>query len=229
VADGLTAAPAGSAAVERRSSRWQRQVIGPFTLRHVAVLIVLMLAAAGLLSLLSLPVAAPPAPSLPVPGSGFYQLSEPTEGLAVGQRAPELEGEADGRLVGLDDLEGLPIRMDDLRGRPVWLSFFATWCPPCQQETPVLRAAHARYADRGLQMVAVSAGDTTADDVRAYADTYSLEYRIGFDATGAIFRAYQGFGLPTHLFLDADGVIRFVSYGPLTAPQVDAIVGPLLR
>ena len=78
-------------------------------------------------------------------------------------------------------------------------------------------------------MVAVSVQDTTAEDVRRYAETYSLPYTIGFDATSAVFRTYQGFGLPTHVFLDGDGVIRWVNYGPLSAADVDAIVEPLLN
>ena len=127
----------------------------------------------------------------------------------------------------LDDLDGDPIRLAELRGRPVWLSFFATWCPPCQEETPVLRDAYARYAD-DLAMVAVSVQDATAEDVRRYAETYSLPYTIGYDATSAIFHTYQGFGIPTHVFLDGDGVIRWINYGPLSANDVDAIVEPLL-
>ncbi len=97
----------------------------------------------------------------------------------------------------------------------MWLNFFATWCPPCQEETPVLRDAYERYADDGLEMVAMSVQETTADDVAAYAETYSLPYTIGFDATSAVFETYQGFGLPTHVFIDADGVIRHLRYGPL--------------
>ena len=211
-----------------RPSRWARQVIGPFTVLHVAVLVAVVTVAAGLLLLLSLPIARPARGELPVPGSGFYRIGEPTEGLAIGQVAPELEGVADGRLVTLDDLQGQPLRLGDLRGDPVWLSFFATWCPPCQEETPVLRDAYARHADDGLQMVSISVQDTTAEDVRRYAQTYELPYMIGFDATSAIFRTYQGFGLPTHVFLDGDGVIRWVNYGPLSPSEVDAIVEPLL-
>jgi peroxiredoxin len=194
----------------------------------VAVLAASVTVAAALLLLLSMPIARPAPAELPVPGSGFYQLGEPTEGLAIGQVAPELEGIADGRRVTLDDLDGRPLRLNDLRGQPVWLSFFATWCPPCQEETPVLRDAYARHADDGLRMVAISVQDTTAEDVRRYAQTYELPYTIGFDATSAVFRTYQGFGLPTHVFLDADGVIRRINYGPLSGPDVDAIVEPLL-
>ena len=208
--------------------RWQRQVIGPFTLRHLVVLAVILVATAGLLSVLTTPIEAPTSPEAQVPGSGFYQTGERTTGLAIGQLAPDLEGDVDGQLRPLRDLDDGIVRLSDLRGDPVWLSFFATWCPPCQEETPVLRDAYEEYAAGGLQMIAVSVQETTPEDVAAYARTYSLPYTIGFDATGAVFDTYQGFGLPTHVFIDAEGVIRHLRYGPLTRELVAQIVEPLL-
>lgn len=211
-----------------RTSRWSRRIIGPFTLRHILLLLALLGATALLLALLGTPLGAPSTPHPLTPGSGFYQIDEPTTGLAVGQRAPELEGLVDGETEPLRDLEGEVVSLADRRGSPVWLSFFATWCPPCQEETPVLREAHRRYADQGLEMIAVSVQETTADDVAAYAETYSLPYPIGFDATSAVFRTYAGFGLPTHVFIDAEGIIRHIQYGPLDLDGIAAIVEPLL-
>ena len=211
-----------------RPSRWARRVIGPFTLRHLAVLAAVLAAAAVLLAILGAPVGAPTSATRLVPGSGFYQVDEPTEGLAVGQQAPELEGLVDGEVQPLLDLEGAPISLAERLGSPVWLNFFATWCPPCQEETPVLREAYERYAGRGLEMIAASVQETTADDVAAYAETYSLLYTIGFDATSAVFKTYAGFGLPTHVFIDAAGVIRHIRYGPLDLDEAAAIVEPLL-
>lgn len=209
-------------------SRWSRRVIGPFTLGHLVVVAGVLVATALLLTLLSTPVGTPIGSQALAPGAGFYQIDEPTTGLAIGQQAPELEGQVDGRSEPLLDLNGDSISLAERRGSPVWLSFFATWCPPCQEETPVLREAYERYADRGLQMVAISVQETTADDVAAYAETYSLPYTIGFDATSAVFETYAGFGLPTHIFIDADGIIRHLQYGPLDLEQVAAIVEPLL-
>jgi peroxiredoxin len=216
-------------AASSRPSRWERQIIGPFTLKHLAILGAVMLSVTTLLALLTTPISAPTQPAMPVPGSGFYQLGEPTTGLNVGQRAPELEGEVAGEPAPLLDLDGRTVTLADRRGSPVWLNFFATWCPPCQEETPILREAFARYAPEGLEMVAVSVQETTAADVAAYAETYRLPYTIGFDATSSVFRTYQGFGLPTHVFLDGDGVIRSVFYGPLDRSQVAAFVEPLLE
>lgn len=211
-----------------RTSRWSRRVIGPFTLKHVAILGSVLAVAAALLGLLTTPIVAPSQTALPVPGSGFYQLGEPTTGLALGQVAPELVGEVDGAPTPLFDLEGHRVTLADRRGEPVWITFFASWCPPCQEETPVLREAHARYAPAGLEMLSVSVQEATAAHVEAYAETYSLPYTIGFDATSAVYRTYQGFGLPTHYFLDGDGVIRNVLFGPVNRQQVAEIVEPLL-
>jgi thiol-disulfide isomerase/thioredoxin len=207
--------------------RLQRQVIGPFTLRHLLALGATLLVIGGLLLLLTTPIATPSTDPLPQPGSGFYRLGEATAGLQLGQVAPELEGVVDGQTVGLVDLDGRPIRLADLRGKPVWVNFWATWCPPCQEETPVLREVSERHAD-DLALVAVSVQETTPEDVRRYAETYGLDYTIGFDARSAVFKAWQGYGLPTHYFLDAHGVVRAVHYGPLTVDQAEATLAPLL-
>jgi peroxiredoxin len=209
-------------------SRWSRQVIGPFTLRHLVILVVVLVVAAGALALLTMPISSPePLPESP--GSGFYQTRERTTGLAVGQLAPELEGEVDGRTQPLRDLDGNVVRLDRSRGSPVWLNFFATWCPPCQEETPVLRDTYAAYHDDGLELIAISVQESTAADVADYADKYSLDYTIGFDATGAVFDTYQGYGLPTHVFIDEDGVIAHLRYGPVDRETAAEIVEPLLQ
>ncbi|MBA2489907.1 MAG: TlpA family protein disulfide reductase, partial [Chloroflexi bacterium] len=70
--------------------------------------------------------------------------------------------------------------------------------------------------------------ETSPDDVRAYAETYGLEYTIGFDASSAVFHTYRAYGLPTQLFVDRDGVIRQVIRGPLTVLDVERILAPLL-
>ena len=209
-------------------SRWGRRIIGPFTLRQLVILVVVLVVAAGALALLTTPISSPE-PTPQEPGSGFYQTGKRTTGLAVGQLAPELEGEVDGEVRPLLDLDGEEISLEALSGNPVWLSFFATWCPPCQEETPVLRDTYEAYHDDGLEMIAVSVQETTAEDVAAYAERYSLPYTIGFDATGAIFETYRGYGLPTHVFIDAEGVIGHLRYGPVDRDTATELVESLLE
>lgn len=207
--------------------RQKAGLIGPFSARQIVVFLAILLGTGLLIAVVTAPIA-PPTAELPSPGATFYVIGAPTEGLRPGDLAPELEGDANGQTVGLVDLDGRPIRLAALRGRPVWLTFFATWCPPCQQETPVLREAYETHRGAGLELVAVSVQETTPDDVAAYAATYGLEFPIGFDATSAVFRAYQAYGLPTHLFIDREGRISDVWRGPLSTAQAERLLAPIL-
>jgi cytochrome c biogenesis protein CcmG/thiol:disulfide interchange protein DsbE len=136
---------------------------------------------------------------------------EPQEGLQPGDLAPEFEATLDdGSTYQLTDLDGAPIRLADLRGKAVWVNFWASWCPPCQQETPIIRELADRYRDAGLVVVGIAVQETEPADIRAYAERYELDYTIGFDASGHVFRRYRVFGLPTQFFIRPDGVIASV-------------------
>ena len=134
----------------------------------------------------------------------------------------------DGSTYQLQDLDGRPVTLAALKGKVVWLNFFASWCPPCQQETPILRSLADTYRDRGLEVVGVSVQETTAADVKAYADRYRLRYTIGFDGSGHVLREYRVFALPTQFFIDVDGVIRQVVSGPVDEQGAKALIEAML-
>ncbi len=203
----------------------RRGLVGPFSGRQLlTVLLVVVLAAIGL-ALATRPIAAGPGGAITIPVSTPFLVGPATEGLRPGDQAPELQVDrADGTSVALTDLDGKPVRLADLRGRLVWLNFWATWCPPCQAETPVLRDMDAAYRDRGLSIIGVAVQETTVDDVRAYAQRYELGYDIAFDASADIFGLYKVFALPTQFFIDPDGRILEVINGPLTDDAAKALV-----
>jgi thiol-disulfide isomerase/thioredoxin len=132
------------------------------------------------------------------------------------------------RTAGLVDLQGHPITLAQFAGHPVWIDFFATWCPPCQQETPTLEAVYREHQAEGLILLAISVQETSPADVQAYAAQYGLTYPIGFDATSAVFKAYQAFGLPTQVFIDRDGIVRSVVRGPLDQSAAEQQLAPIL-
>ena len=153
----------------------------------------------------------------------------PPAGLQAGQQAPELTVDlGDGSTYQLTDLDGKPVTLAGLRGKVVWLNFFASWCPPCQQETPILRSIADDYRDRGLAVVGISVQETTVGDVKAYADRYRLGYTIGFDGAGHVLREYKVFALPTQLFLDTNGVIQQIVSGPVDEQGARALIDSML-
>lgn len=220
--------PIDSAPEKPAGSRLRRPLIGPFTGGQVVAVVVAIVVTLVGLTVLTTPLNGKPGATPPRPGSSGVSVGPPEEGFRVGDVAPEFEGSIGGNPITLSDLNGNPIRLADLRGRPVWINFWATWCPPCQEETPILREMQEKYGDDGLALVAISVQETTADDVRAFVETYDLRYTVGFDATSAIFHTYHAFVLPTQFFVDRNGVIREVMLGPVGRDQADQIITGLL-
>jgi peroxiredoxin len=191
-------------------------LIGPFTLRHLLALGGTIGLAAIVLVVLTIPISAPAPPEAEGPGAGFYRLGDDDgTGLAVGDRPPPLGADAGALL----DLDGDAIDLADYEGRPVWIVFWASWCPPCITETPDLQRAYAASAGTGLELVGVNVQET-ADIAREFATKYGVTYRIAIDATGGAFQRWQVFGLPTHYFIGRDGRIADRWFGPLSLDEM---------
>lgn len=211
--------------------RARHGLIGPFSGRQLLVgaLAVLVVAIVGVAITTPLGNTAN-SPDLVDPlATPFIIGQAPPEGLKAGQQAPELTVDlGNGSTYQLTDLDGKPITLRSLRGKVVWLNFFASWCPPCQQETPILRGLADEYRERGLAVVGISVQEATVGDVKAYAERYRLGYTIGFDGSGHVLREYKVFALPTQLFLDVDGVIQQVVSGPVDEQGARALIESML-
>ena len=205
----------------------RRRGVGPFSLRQVTIAILAMMGAAVIGTLATRPLGSI-VPGLPVPDPSAFLIGSPIPGLRVGDLAPGARGRAVRTAhVQLTDLDGKPIRLADLRGKAVWINFWASWCPPCQFETPTIRSIDQRYRDRGLAIVAIQV-QQTVDAGRDYASSYGLEYTIGADVTGAIFHAYKVFALPTQFFIDPNGVVRQIVNGPLDEARAAQLIESIL-
>ena len=205
----------------------RRGVVGPFSGRQLLILAVAVVVVAVALKAVTTPIGTAVQPA-PTPGTSFVAFAAPQQGLQPGDRAPELTGTANGKPVQLTDLQGRPIRLSDYLGRPVWINFFASWCPPCQSETPTIEEVYETHRAQGLVVIGVSVQESSVADVLAYAKTYGLQYTIGFDGTSAVYRAYHVYGLPTQVFIDRQGLVRQVWNGPLSLSQAEQMLAPLL-
>jgi peroxiredoxin len=161
-----------------------------------------------------------PADGLSGRGDAFFAIGAEREGIGIGQSAPELEAMVGGHPVGLESVAGVPVRLANLAGRPTWIVFGATWCGPCREEIPALRAAYQAGATDGLQLLWVSISET-ADAVAGFAADQELPFPVALDRSGAVAERYGVWGYPTHYFIDADGVVRARYLGPMTAELID--------
>ncbi len=205
----------------------RRRGVGPFSLRQVAAVLGVVVVSAIAVTLGTAPLGTT-GPQLPNPEASAYVIGSAIPGLRAGDLAPELSGTlGDGTAFQLTDLDGAPIRLADLRGKVVWINFWASWCPPCQAETPILRTLDERYRDRGLKLIAIQV-QQTVEAGRDYATRYGLEYTIGSDVSAAVFHAYKVFALPTQFFVDTNGVIQLVLNGPVDEQGAAALIESLL-
>jgi thiol-disulfide isomerase/thioredoxin len=210
--------------------RERRGLIGPFTGRQLLAGAMTVVVVAVLLVVVTTPLgsAAPIGPADPQ-ATQFVLDPNAQIGVHPGEIPPELELIAgDGTAAPLTDLAGRPIRLADLRGKAVWLNFWASWCPPCQAETPVLRDVAEEYRGQGLVVVGISVQETSPDNVAAYVARYQLDYVVAADSTGQVFRRYGPRGLPTSIFIGPEGAVRAFVLAPLSRARAEAQVRAIL-
>ncbi|MCL5999558.1 MAG: TlpA family protein disulfide reductase [Chloroflexi bacterium] len=138
-------------------------------------------------------------------------------GLREGVQAPDFT---------LNTLSGKPVALNSLRGRRVLVNFWASWCPPCLQEMPDLKAAYTALKDDGVEFVGIGLQDETANLQKFVADNV-VPYIILEDPKGTVGNAYGVLGMPTTILVDSNGVVRKVFKGPVTKDTVIAEMNKL--
>ncbi|MBV9028534.1 MAG: TlpA family protein disulfide reductase [Candidatus Eremiobacteraeota bacterium] len=124
-------------------------------------------------------------------------------------------------------LPGPRLSSDSLRGKAVYLNFFATWCPPCNQEAPAIDALQREYGSRGLQVVGVDVLENAAK-AQSFRDGHRLHYPVVVD-TGVLRDAYDINGMPVHAFIDRGGILRKVVVGEMSPEAMRGNVEEILR
>jgi thiol-disulfide isomerase/thioredoxin len=105
------------------------------------------------------------------------------------------------------DLAGHTQKLSSLRGSITVISFWATWCAPCQEELPRLSALKQQYAEKGVRFLAISA-DESKDRAKIQPffqkQNITLDVWVGADID-TLDRLSLGNELPATLILDKDG------------------------
>ena len=146
-----------------------------------------------------------------------YRQGEPS---IAGRRAADFEFQMDGQTA----------RLADLRGKVVVLDFWASWCPPCVEETPSLNALHQRIAGRGGLVLGIS-----QDEDRDAYDRFLREQQVVFptyrDATQKIAATYGTAIFPESYLISRDGRIARKIVGPQdwASPELTSTIDTLLR
>ena len=112
-----------------------------------------------------------------------------------------------------------PISLADYQGKPLLINIWASWCPPCQAETPDLVKAYANYGDK-VRFIGVNlTSQDSLPDVTTFIRKYGIKYPIVLDTKGTVAQQYQAMSIPTSIFVNRQGIIVDRVVGEIT-PQI---------
>ncbi len=135
----------------------------------------------------------------------------------AGQSAPDFTAPLSG---------GGNLKLSSLRGKAVYLNFFASWCPPCNEEAPDVNALQKKYAKRGLVVVGVDELESAAK-ANDFLKKYGLVYKAVVDG-GALRDEYGTNALPVHVFVARNGKVKLYREGEMSKAEIEAAIKSIL-
>ncbi|MBN2549306.1 MAG: redoxin domain-containing protein [Anaerolineales bacterium] len=155
--------------------------------------------------------------------------AETSESAALGGQESAIPREVDfpAPAVALQDVQGQPAALADYAGQVVLVNHWATWCPPCKAEMPVLQEYYHDYHQQGFTIVAIEAGEPL-NEVSAYVQKAGLTFPVWVDPQQSGMRAFQVFSLPTSFVIDRQGQARLAWTGAISRAMLEEYVTPLL-
>jgi peroxiredoxin len=112
----------------------------------------------------------------------------------------------------LSDAGGHPVHLRDLRGKVVVVDFWATWCPPCRAQMPVLQKMQSELAGKGLAVLGLDVGED-AEQVTKFAKEQSYTFTLLLGAEPDVSAKYYVEAYPTTFVVDRQGRIAFRELG----------------
>jgi cytochrome c biogenesis protein CcmG/thiol:disulfide interchange protein DsbE len=117
--------------------------------------------------------------------------------------------------------------LDDYRGRVVLLNFWASWCPPCVEELPLLERTQRRIEGQGATVLGVNYKDLP-EDALGFVRRFELSFPSLRDRDGEYAEDFATTGFPETFLIDRRGQIAATRRGPVTRAWLDETLPPLL-
>ena len=108
--------------------------------------------------------------------------------------------------------DGGKVDLASLKGEVVMINFWATWCGPCRQEMPLLAQLHTKYEPLGFTLLGVNVEPDSAAAVD-WLKGVPVGFPILFDRDSAVAGRFGVEGMPSTVFVDRNGQVRYVHRG----------------
>lgn len=123
----------------------------------------------------------------------------------------------------MKDLKGQTHRLADYRGKWVLVNFWATWCPPCQQETPELVALHNAHKDKDLVVLGMAL-DSNKKDVEKFIVKYQVSYPMAVGDYKMAAQLGDVEALPSTFLMDPNGKLVGFQEGMITREAIESFL-----
>ncbi len=153
-----------------------------------------------------------------VPGVRVWHHFFPPETLRAGDRLVP---------IGLSSLSGDAYTLEP-DGRPQIIHVFATWCGPCRDEMPAFARAADNLRTEGIGVIAIDQQENAAT-VAAFAREFHLTFPVVIDARNVTHSILGARLIPTTIFVDGNGIIRWEHPGPMTPNELFHLGEPVNR
>lgn len=127
----------------------------------------------------------------------------------------------------LQDINGKTVRLGDYKGKAVLINAWATWCPPCKAEMPLLNAYYQAHVDEGFVLLAINAGDTL-QQAASFANQTGLAFPVLLDPASQLLKKMGISSFPTSILIGRDGKVKAIQVGIFTESELHAKMSPLL-
>jgi peroxiredoxin len=126
-------------------------------------------------------------------------------------------------------LNGESFRLSNQQGKVVLLNIWATWCPPCEEETPDLVDLYEKYQDQEVEFLGISIDEQGKSVVQPFVEKYDVSYPMTID-DGTIMDKYGPLmGVPTTYIVDQQGNLRYFATGAVSKKEIEPRLNYLLE
>ncbi|QYJ80295.1 TlpA disulfide reductase family protein [Shewanella acanthi] len=122
------------------------------------------------------------------------------------------------------------VSLNEFKGKVVYVDFWASWCGPCRKSFPWMNAMQAKYADKGLAIVAINL-DPDKKDADDFLQKLPATFNVRFNPEGDVAKSFDLLGMPSSFIFDKQGklVRSHVGFTPEKSQEYEQELVELLK
>ncbi|MGH8960515.1 MAG: TlpA family protein disulfide reductase [Jatrophihabitantaceae bacterium] len=159
-------------------------------------------------------------------GNNFHFVG----GTSLGKSYPIADRKKAGNFTG-DLLDGGKLSLSQFAGKVVVINFWATWCGPCQTETPQFDSVYRKYKAKGVAFIGIDTKNSPSSKAKSFVKDNDISYPMVYDQTGETalrLGKIPALSLPFTVIVDKHGRVAVVYLNEMTAKDLEPLLDKLL-